>query len=338
MIPNDAIISVIAPLSDQKGALETQVIELLDTLRPCYKNFEVILVDHGVCAETGQLARKLVDRHEGLRYIGLSRRLNREIAIAAGLETSIGDVVSVLTLGIDPPDEIPTLADLAHNSHGVALGVSQRPSGRGRLFRTGRSMFYWTLQRLTGFHLPEGATGFCAVARPVVNALTRIHSRKRHLRLSLGSVGFPIHHHSYRPRKRFIDDRSLIQAISDGLSMCVMHSRTPLRLASVIGITASVLNLAYVGYVVGVYLIKADVQAGWVTLSLQNAGMFFFVFVSLLLMSEYLTQTLDEVQERPLYHVRDEAAACLTTVKAERNVLIEPGTSMNEKQDIRRAA
>ena len=53
----------------------------------------------------------------------------------------------------------------------------------------------------------------------------------------------------------------------------------------------------------GIYFFKKEVAPGWATLSLQSSAMFFFVFLILVLLSEYVVQILAESQDNPLYHV-----------------------------------
>ena len=100
--------------------------------------------------------------------------------------------------------------------------------------------------------------------------------------------------------------RSLWQALGDGLERLVTHSVSPLRFISRLGAVAGLLNLLYMGYVVGVNLLKQHVMEGWTTLSLQMSLMFFFVFLILVLMAEYLGHILEEARDRPLYHVLEE--------------------------------
>ena len=55
------------------------------------------------------------------------------------------------------------------------------------------------------------------------------------------------------------------------------------------------------------------------------SGLFFLVFVMLTLIGEYLGRLLDELVDRPLYHVREEqASAVMLTDLARRNVTDRP--------------
>ena len=67
-------------------------------------------------------------------------------------------------------------------------------------------------------------------------------------------------------------------------------------------------------YVVLIYLLKKTVAPGWTTLSLQQGGMFFILFLVLTVTCEYIGRIRLDSMERPIYWVRDEVNS---------NVLIE---------------
>jgi hypothetical protein len=54
------------------------------------------------------------------------------------------------------------------------------------------------------------------------------------------------------------------------------------------GILGGGFSVAYSAYVVMVYLLKADVQAGWTTMSLQIALLTFFLSIMLAFLVEYV--------------------------------------------------
>jgi hypothetical protein len=78
-------------------------------------------------------------------------------------------------------------------------------------------------------------------------------------------------------------------------------------MVTVAGMIGALLNLLYALYVLGIYLVKPDVIAGWTTLSLQQSGMFFFICLILAVLSEYVGTILGEVRSRPLYFIAHEA-------------------------------
>ena len=90
------------------------------------------------------------------------------------------------------------------------------------------------------------------------------------------------------------------------MNVIVANSTNPLRLVSLLGLLAAGLNLLYALYVIVVYLVKKDVAPGWATLSLTMSSMFFLLFVSLAVISEYVGRILMENHNRPAYFLLDE--------------------------------
>jgi hypothetical protein len=130
--------------------------------------------------------------------------------------------------------------------------------------------------------------------------------------------------------------RSLREAFHDALRLLVSTSHTPLRLVSALGILAGTLNLCYVLYVLAIYFFKKEVAPGWATLSLQSSAMFFFVFLILVSLSEYIVQILTESQDNPLYHVENDRTSTITAGTGRRNVLTEstpPGESSRRNDE-----
>jgi glycosyltransferase involved in cell wall biosynthesis len=332
MISADSVISVIVPVCDGAEALRASLTDVLHVLARHYVHYEVILVDDPSSQTRALAADRFVQELAALRLIRLTRPQGQDVAVLAGLEAAIGDYVVVLRPPFDPPAEIPALVRAAAENHGIVLGVAGGTAA-GDLFSWGRRGFYWLLRRFLSVDIPAQATGFCALARPAVNAITRVRLRYRNVRLLAGLIGYPLHCHHYVPLLPLPPRRrTVLGGLSEALTLVAGVSKTPLRVASSLGIAAALLNLLYVLYVVAIYFFKEDVAPGWVTLSLQNAAMFFLVFLNIVLIAEYVGQTLEEAQQRPLYQVLDERNSPLGASRFDgRNVLDQSVETHGEK-------
>ena len=323
MTDSDGIVSVVAYLCDDSELLRDFVARTEAVLEANFPHFELILLDDRSADRTPQIVGELLARHAGLRSIRLARRSGEEVAAAAGLDAAIGDSVVFMRARFDPPEAIADTIDLVNREGGSVLGVTDAPSDRGWLFRSCRRFFYRIVGLLHRAHIPHDSTGFCALSRAVVNTIARTRSKNRHLRLLACTLGYPVTRFRYElvrpipPQRR----RSLPGAFQDALRILVSSSQTPLRLVSALGIFAGSLNLLYVVYVLAVYFFKKEVAPGWATLSLQLAAMFFFVFLILVSLSEYVVQILTESQDNPLYHVESDRTSVLTAGVGRRNVL-----------------
>jgi hypothetical protein len=159
--------------------------------------------------------------------------------------------------------------------------------------------------------------------------MTQINDRYRIMRLFSAIIGFKTETFTYEPlsrspkthRKNFWDDLETAAAIITSSSL---H---PLRIVSALGLIASLLNLLYMVYVVLIFLLKKTVAPGWTTLSLQQGGMFFFLFLVLTVACEYLGRIRADSLGRPSYWIMEEMGS---------NVLIEDPSRLNVLHDSER--
>ncbi len=90
------------------------------------------------------------------------------------------------------------------------------------------------------------------------------------------------------------------------MRLLVSTTRAPMRMVNALSLFGAVANLAYSVYVVIIWLFKPDVAPGWVSLSLQQSGMFFLISLVLLVLGEYILAMASASNDGPLYHVAQE--------------------------------
>jgi hypothetical protein len=258
-----------------------------------------------------------------------------DIAAIAGLDSSIGDKVVVLRAAWDPPAEVCRIVEILEQGVDVVQGYAG-DAGEGWLFRFCQGFFRLVCRRVLGVDVPPTSSSLCGFSRRAVNAITRVKQKRPHLALLSCSVGLPRKTFWYQkiassdPLRR----RGLFSAVDRGIGMLVMHSASPLRFISYLGGFASVLNLLYVVYVLGVKLFKPHVAEGWTTLSLQNSLLFFFVFLCLILQAEYLGRILDETTEKPLYHFLDETGPSSIVGELSQRNVVEDSSPQREERHV----
>jgi hypothetical protein len=93
-----------------------------------------------------------------------------------------------------------------------------------------------------------------------------------------------------------------------------------MRLVSALSMFGAAANLVYSGYVVAVGLFKSDVAPGWVSLSLQQSGMFFLISLVLMVLGEYIVNMARLSNEGPLYHVGQEFTSERMTRREKLNI------------------
>jgi len=304
----DCFVSVVVPLQDDEDIVDGFVEELCGILRSHYENHEVLLVDDASQDRTGERVQALLTREPGLRALRLSRRFGQEVAISAGLDTAIGDFVVVILPDSDPPALIPEMVERARNGAAIVFGIRADRRRDPAFIRLGYRLFCWLCNRVLDLHVPPNATHFRVLSRQAVNAITRIRSRGRYLRVLSDYIGFTREGFTYtrqhrraRPRRK-----TLIEALRLGADTIVSNTTSPLRILSWLALMASLIAIGYGAYVVIVYVMSPDVVEGWATLAGPVALMFSLLFVILAIFAEYLGRMLDEVKDRPLYYTVDE--------------------------------
>jgi glycosyltransferase involved in cell wall biosynthesis len=257
--------------------------------------------------------------------IRLSRKFGTAVAIAAGLDAVIGDFIVVMLPAADPPRLIPQLVQRAREGAGIIFGVRRGRASEPLLMRIGAAAFYWYCARILKLNVPPRSALYRVLSRQAVNAITQIRGKRRDLRILCAQVGFVTESFLYDPLNRAgrPKRKGFFEAVNSAIDVIVTSSRHPLRLVSWLGIFASILNIAYSVYVISIYLFKEDVQKGWTTLSLQNAAMFFFLFLILTVLSEYIGHILVEAEERPTYYVLEERTSSVLIADQERRNVVK---------------
>ena len=326
MATSDCFVSVVAPLYNDADIAAPFMDEVLGILKAGYENYELVLVDDGSTDATVEQVSAILDRHECVRLLRLSRRFGRDTAISAGLDSVIGDFVVVMMPESDPPSMIPELVERCRKGVGVVYGVREDRKGEPLLMRWGVDAFYWYFNRVLKINLPKNSTEFRVYSRQAVNAITRIKDRLRYLRTFPDYVGYGNEGFTYTPIRRRPQPRvrGLLESVNLAVNMVVANSTRPLRVVSGLGLASSTLSLLYSLYVVLVYLLVDDVVAGWATRSLQTSVMFVFLFLILAVLCEYVGRLLDEVKDRPPYYLLEERnSSVLIANETRKNVVTE---------------
>lgn len=319
-------VSIVVPLADDADILPGFADELVRVVREHWLNHEIVFVDDGSRDGTATAVRALLERHECLRFLRLSRRFGVEIAISAGLDTVIGDVVVVIQPESDPPAMVPRFVEEARASGGIVFGVRSTARRESSSYALGRRCFHAMLRRLLGVDLPERATLFVAMTRQAMNAVAQIKDKARAVRVLGNVVGFQHAFVTYTPVERRAEPRrtGLVEGLERGIDLIVTHSTRPLRLLSIVGVLLCVTNLLYVVYIVLIYLFKDHTAEGWTTQSLHHTVMFAFLFAILAGLCEYVGRLLTETRDRPLYFVAEErSSTVMIRDEDRRNVVLE---------------
>jgi polyisoprenyl-phosphate glycosyltransferase len=311
----DYVVSVAAVISVDSDRIPAASSEFIAFLAARYRYYELALIDNRPAHKRMTALSGMIASIPSLRIVTLSRSVAQDVALTAALEHVIGDFVVAIDLLSDPPEAVErTLAELT-SGNDVVVGCLSEYHGsrlRGALSRMALKM----VSAGIGVEL-DSRTGSClGFTRRAVNAITRIRSKAPLIIYNSALVGF--RRVSFEYSKRYPSgvhptQSSFSQSVGRYVRMIVAHSMLPLRLASLLGLVTSFLNLLYMLYVVAVAIFKSRVAEGWVTLSLTHTAMFLILFLILAVMTEYIARLMDESRDIPLYFVENEVSSTVSS-------------------------
>lgn len=117
------------------------------------------------------------------------------------------------------------------------------------------------------------------------------------------------------------------------MRLVVANSMMPIRLVSLATLLGALLNLAYSAYVVLIAIVKRDVAPGWVTLSLQQSGMFFLFSMILFVLTEYMIHTMRWNMRGTEYFIDSERTSAVLSRRQKLNVERAAPTLPDAKDD-----
>jgi hypothetical protein len=205
------------------------------------------------------------------------------------------------------------------------LANNQMKAAQSLAYRTAYAVFNYLYKWFNGIHLAKDAPQYRVLSKRVVNFILQ-HSQPamtyRHLP---ATGGFARVNLNYSATPKISQPKKLMESIDRGMQLLVSTTRAPMRLVTSFSLFGAVANLIYSIYVVAIGFLKTDVAPGWISLSLQQSGMFFLISFVLFVLGEYILQMVSLSNQGPLYHVGQEFTSAHMTRREKLNIeFVEP--------------
>jgi hypothetical protein len=171
-----------------------------------------------------------------------------------------------------------------------------------------------------GVHLAKDAPQYRLLSKRVINFMLQHPMPAMTYRYLPATGGFARANLSYSAPPKAPQAKRLSHSIDRGIRLLVSTTKAPMRLVTALSLFGAVSNLIYSIYVIAIGLLKSNVAPGWVTLSLQQSGMFFLISLVLLVLGEYILQMARLSNEGPLYHVAQEFTSSVMTRRQKLNI------------------
>lgn len=324
MTPFQIFLSLILVVRNQAGDLKALLTGINDFVSGLVSDYELVIVDNASEDESLGILKELTGETglPNLQVYALTKEVDWDTACWVGFENALGDFVAIFNPQLDDINFLPTILDQAVHGVEVVFAKNEREPARSITHRVCLLLFHTFYKWFTGIHLAKEAPNYRVLSRRVINFILQ-HSMPsvtyRHLPATGGFSKANLTY-SASPKVARKSPLRLMENIDRGMRLLVSTTRGPMRLVTSLSLFGAVSNLMYSIYVISVAIWKADVAPGWVTLSLQQSGMFFLISLVLLVLGEYILHMASLSNEGPRYHVAQEFTSAVMTRRQKLNV------------------
>jgi glycosyltransferase involved in cell wall biosynthesis len=305
--------SFVIPVMNESETLDElyrRLVPVIDALDgPC----EVVMVDDGSDDGSFGIMLDLQQRDARFKVLRLSRNFGHQIAITAGLDHTQGHAAIIMDADLqDPPEVALELAKKWREGYEVVYAVRDDRAGESRTKLATANWFYRLMSRMSEVPIPRDAGDFRLVDRRAVDAVLAMREHRRYMRGLFAWVGYDQTGVTYARAARHAGRtkyplRKMLRFATDGI---VSFSAAPLRAALNVGFLVSVLSFVLGLVTIGLKLGGADdLIPGWASIAVALSFLSGVQLTVLGVMGEYIARIYEEVQQRPLYLIRDWCSA-----------------------------
>lgn len=294
------------PVFNEEESVALYLKTTCSVLEAADMDFEIVFINDGSSDATLPRLMALADADKRVRIVNLSRNFGKELALTAGIDHAIGDVLVPMDVDLqDPPEVIPNFLGKWREGYDVVYGVRSCRRHDSLAKRTTAAMFYGIFNRLSNLQVPGNAGDFRLIDRRVADIIRQMPERNRFMKGLFAWVGFKSVGVPYErpPRAAGITKWGSWRLWNFALDGLFSFSTLPLRVWTYIGAIVAFLSFSYGSFIVILALtlgIDIPGYASLLTVVLFLGGL---QLLSIGVLGEYLGRLFIEVKGRPLYVV-----------------------------------
>ena len=306
------VLSVVIPLFNEEDNVAPLLQQLLGTLRPLGEAFELVLVDDGSTDGTPEALQRAAAEVPELVVVLLRRNYGQTPAMAAGFDTSRGEVIVTLDgdLQNDPAD-IPRILAQLREGYDLVSGWRHDRQDAELSRKLPSRLANRLIGRVTGVRLHDYGCSLKAYRRELVADMNLYGELHRFLPALASIEGARITEIkvNHRPRRfgrsKYGIGRTF-RVLMDLLTVWFMKRflTRPMHWFGFAGLMAMVASGVFTVYLVGLKVVGEDIGNRPLLLLAVVLGLAGVQLFCMGLLGELLMRTYHESQHRPIYRVR----------------------------------
>jgi dolichol-phosphate mannosyltransferase len=265
-------------------------------------DYEIVFTDNHSTDQSFARICALIRKDNRVRVLRFSRNFGYQLSIFTGYAHARGAAAIQLDCDLqDPPELIPEFVRLWEEGNKVVYGI-RRTRQEGWWINNTRKLFYRLITLLSEDTLPHDAGDFRLVDRRLLDELRKTEDRQPYLRGLIAAMGFRQIGVPYdrRERTRGESKFSFLALMHLALDGILNHSVVPLRIATGIGITVSLITmLLSTVYLIIRLTIGEAWPPGFATITILMLISLSTVSLLLGIIGEYLGRIYKQVRKGP---------------------------------------
>jgi undecaprenyl-phosphate 4-deoxy-4-formamido-L-arabinose transferase len=301
-------ISVLVPILNEEESLLELNERLNKTLETLGRTYEIIYINDGSTDSTQQILEEFHRQNNHIRVVEFNRNYGQHMALFAGMERSLGDIVITIDADLqNPPEEIPKL--VAKIDEGYEVVGTYRRDRKDSIFRTLPSHIVNLITaKLVGLKLRDygcmlraynrdiiDSMNMCAEAASFIPALAATFARK--------VIEIDVRHEA---RKKGTTKYSLFRLLHLNFDLMTGFSLLPIQFIGVLGVIIALVGIAFAVFLIIRRLIVGPEVEGVFTLFAINFVFMGVMIFALGVIGEYIGRIYQQVRGRPRFIVKKE--------------------------------
>lgn len=288
----------------------------VDNIQPFYQEFSnsfdgslydwnLVFIDDGSSDATWRELEQLTSVAPRVTAISFSRNFGKEAAIWGGLQEATGDYIGIIDCDLQqPPQDALKMCNILSNEPEVdCVAAFQEYRKESKFMARIKSGFYSIFAKLSGMDAIQDASDFRVFRRRVAEAILELPENFRFSKGIFAWVGFNTVSYGYVPAKRVAGESkwSVLKLVKYALEGVLSFSVKPLRIATGLGVFASICAIAYFLFVFIRTLVVGVEVPGYATLLCVILLLGGAQLVCMGIIGEYLARTYLQGKSRPIY-------------------------------------
>lgn len=332
-------LSVVFVVRNQETQIENIIKRASNQISPLVSDYELIIVDNGSDDDSVNILKALtgIGGLPNLQVYALTKEVDCDTAAWVGLENALADFVAVIDPLVDDIVFLPLMLEKSASGADVVFANNRKKPKQIFAYRAANKIFHSIYKSFNGISLDKEAPSYRLLSKRVINFILQHPSPSIAYRHLPATSGFSRVNMEYSAEPIAVNSKRLGNSVDRGMRLLVSTTHAPMRLVTTLSLFGAAANLVYSIYVVIIGIFKSDVAPGWISLSLQQSGMFFLISLVLWVLGEYIINMVSLSNDGPLYHVGQEFTSARMTRREKLNVesvVSHPDISIKKSESV----